>query len=181
MKRVLLAVLLLSCLAVAQEKTYSVPESQLTEEQKSKFTKPNALTVQNVHDWAGLGKEIGEAVNGSLSAVTTQANNFAQTPVGKLTAAVVIFKVIGDPAIHIAVGMVEAIVLLPLWIWSYRRFLPRKVLVSEKRNDAGKIIERNYDLKLLLKSEAEVQGFIVGHYFMLIALAVVILTTIFSY
>ena len=31
------------------------------------------------HKWAGIGDEIGKAVNSSLSAVTTQANNFGQT------------------------------------------------------------------------------------------------------
>jgi uncharacterized membrane protein len=96
-----------------------VPKSILTPEQLDEATKGDLKT--NVHEWAGLGKEVGEAVNQSLSAITEQANTFAKTGVGKLTVILVVWKVIGDQAVHVLFGLVELLVFLPLWIWSYRR------------------------------------------------------------
>ncbi len=173
-RRFTVAVLLLSSLALAQEKMYQVPESQLTEQQKAKF---QGASPKDVRDWVGLGKEIGMAVNESLSAITVQSNNFAQTPVGKLTVAVVIFKVIGDPAIHLLVGTVEALVLIPLWIWSYRKFLPRRVVKSQEYGENGKKKLVVYE-DLEIKDDEEWRG---GHWAALFLLAIIILSTIFSY
>lgn len=103
----------------AQEKTYSVPESQLTQDQLKKLKGTDIK--ENVHAWAGVGKEVGEAVNNSLQAITTQTNNFAQSGVGRVTIALVVWKVLGDQLIHILGGLIELIVFLPLWVWSYRR------------------------------------------------------------
>src|ERR1700683_3390454 len=116
MKQVLFAVLILfSAAAFAQEEMVSVPRSQLTEQQKAN------LGTDKARSWVGMGKEIGEAVNSSMSAITTQSNNFAQTPVGKLTVFIVIWKVVGDQAVHIGGGIIELLVFTPLWVWSYRR------------------------------------------------------------
>lgn len=134
MKIMFFATLLLSCMAVAQqqEKVVSVPESKLTEQQKAEFMK--AATIQEqAKGWAGIGDEIGHAVNNSMAAITTQSNNFAQTPVGKLTVLIVIWKVVGDQAVHVAGGIVEIIFFVPLWIWSFRKTgIVRRALVSSE-------------------------------------------------
>src|SRR6266576_3674649 len=122
MRTLCLAVaLLLAISAFAQDKDekVTVPKSMLTREQLSALNQKNLR--ENVSGWAGIGKEVGEAVNSSLQAITTQSNNFAQTSVGKLTVLLVIWKVIGDEFLHIAVGLLELVILLPIWIWSYRR------------------------------------------------------------
>jgi hypothetical protein len=120
MKTLIATILLLSApLCFAQQKTYSVPEDQLTQEQKERFAGKN--TPEEVHKWAGVGKEVGEAVNSSLQAITTQTDNFAKTGVGKVTIALVVWKVMGDQAVHLIGGFFEALVFIPLWIWSYRK------------------------------------------------------------
>lgn len=171
----LMIVMLLAMGCYAQEKMYQVPESQLTEQQKAKF---QGTSPKDVRDWVGLGKEIGTAVDSSLTAVTTQANNFAQTPVGKLTVAVVIFKVIGDTAVHLLVGAVEAIVLLPLWVWSYRRFLP-KPTIKETFNEAGKRVTRTKSPPDRTTSDQD--EWLISHWVGLVGIAIVVLATVFSY
>lgn len=103
----------------AQEKTYSVPESQLTQDQLKKLK--DVDIPGNVHAWAGVGKEVGEAVNNSLQAITVQTNNFAQTGVGKVTIALVVWKVLGDQLVHMLGGLIELVIFIPIWLWSYRR------------------------------------------------------------
>ena len=171
----LLVIMLLTIGAVAQEKTYQVPESQLTEQQKAKL---EGATPKNVSEWVGLGKEVGTAVDASLGAISNRTNEFAQTPVGKLTVAVVIFKVIGDTAVHLLAGAAEVVILLPLWVWSYRRFLP-KPTIKETFSESGKrltITKTPPD-----RTTSDQDNWLTAHYFFLALLAIVILTTIFSY
>lgn len=178
MKKLLIIILLACGTLAAQEKTYQIPESQLTEQQRQKFG-GTSNTVQDVHAWVGVGKEIGTAVNDSLAAITTQSNNFAQTPVGKLTVAVVIFKVLGDTAIHIVAGFAIFICMMPLWIWSYRRFLPKRVVKSEVVAP-DKTLTRTFET-LNAMDDDEANGWRIGHWGALLALGVVILFTVFSY
>lgn len=79
MKLPALLLAFLFCLpAFAQdENKVLVPKSMLTEKQLAEAEKGDLKT--NVHEWAGLGREVGEAVNSSLSAITEQANAFAKT------------------------------------------------------------------------------------------------------
>jgi hypothetical protein len=101
------------------EEKVTIPKSILTKEQLSELNQKSLRA--HVSGWAGVGKEIGEAVNSSLQAITTQSNNFAQTSVGKLTVLLVIWKVIGDQFLHIVIGLLELAIFLPIWIWSYQR------------------------------------------------------------
>lgn len=123
--------------ALAQEEMVSIPKSKLTEQQK------NEMRVGNAQSWVGMGKEIGDAVNSSLQAITTQSNNFAQTPVGKLTVCLVIWKVVGDQAVHILGGVVILVLCVPIWLWSYRRMCMTRRVKTGK--DTWEVIE--YSLK----------------------------------
>jgi hypothetical protein len=115
-KKLLLVFILLTGLGMSQdEEMVSIPKSKLTDQQKAE------LKIESTQSWVGMGKEIGEAVNSSMAAITAQSNNFAQTPVGKLTVFIVIWKVVGDQVIHVAGGLIEVLVFVPIWIWSYRR------------------------------------------------------------
>lgn len=81
----------------------SIPDSLLTPEQRA-FVKAEELkttmstTQQATSSWIGVGKEIGEAVNGSMSAITENTNKFANTPVGKYTMFIVAFYVFKSSA-----------------------------------------------------------------------------------
>lgn len=165
-----------------KEKTYQIPESQLTEEQKAKLHTPTSTST--VRDWVGLGKEIGQAVDSSLSAISNQANEFAKTPVGKMTVFVVIFKVIGDTAVHIAGGIFEIIIFMPLWVWSYRRFLPKKILSKENLDaTTGKVISREYVVLGYQggKVEENIDNWRMAHWVVLAALGIIVLATVFTY
>lgn len=176
----LLAIFCFAYIAKADEPkeemvTITVPKSSLTPQQQE------VTKQQEVKGWVGIGKEIGDAVNSSLSAVTTQSNNFAHTPVGILTAAVVIWKLLGGDLVHIFGGILFALTITPLWIWSYRRMcLPRRVLTKETINpDKTKI--REWDIVNGNISNGDLEGWIAGHWGGACLIVIITLVTIFSY
>jgi hypothetical protein len=132
MKRtILVIILILSMFAVVfsqqQEKTYSVPESQLTAEQKAK------IQISQVSGYAGLGKEIGDAIGGGLHSLNTEVNSFSESPAGKFTMFIIAYKVIGNDFVQFLIG-------IPLWligsmVWAilfYRNVTIRKVVTKKE-------------------------------------------------
>lgn len=166
-----LAMAMLACTisAQVQEKTYSIPESMLTQDQKAKLT--NRDVPRDVHEWVGIGKEVGEAVNTSLNAITDNANKFAQTGVGRLTVLLVIWKVVGDEIVHLTAGVLELLIFLPLWIWSYRRTcISRRVKIAK---DQWQVIEYKVGSGDFTPR--------IMHTLAIFALVFVFLATVFSY
>lgn len=109
------------------EEKVTIPKSMLTTDQRAQLAK------EGIHDWVGLGKEIGVAVDSSLHAISSQSNDFAKTPVGKLTVVLVVWKIVGDQLVHIVFGLLELLIFMPLWIWSYRRTcITRAVKLPDK-------------------------------------------------
>jgi hypothetical protein len=147
----------------------TVPKSMLTQDQLAELRRKNI--GDNVVGWAGVGKEIGEAVNSSLQAVTVQSNNFAQTSVGKLTVVLVIWKVIGSEFVHIVTGLLELLIFIPLWIWSYRRTcITRAIKMPDKTVKIFEYSKQGYECTPRM-----------AHMFLMMGIVVVFLFTTFAY
>lgn len=143
-----LLVVIFASISYAQDanETVTIPKSELTEKQRSDLSdKELQDKVSQYGKWVGIGHEVGIAVNDGLTAVTTQANNFSQTPVGKWTIFVIIFKVVGEKAIQYMVGISMLLFGLPIWIWSYRKYLPRKYLTKRTFGEDEKKLTEEYD------------------------------------
>jgi hypothetical protein len=181
MKKLIVLILMLSLAGFAQqqEETVTIKKSELTAEQRAKVEADNLRTKANQYgEWVGIGKEIGVAVNDGLTAVTAQANNFAQTPVGKVTVAVIVFKVIGKQLIGLIVAFTMTIIFIPLWVWSYKRYMPgRKYLKKEIVGPDNKVIERQYGVTELCYDTSD---WLIGHWVIFGAFVVVNLFVIFA-
>lgn len=125
--RLLIAFIMILCLPavlVAQrpDSMVVVPSSMLTDAQVANLElQTTQAKVAQYGEWVGLGAEIGEAVNGSLAAVTEQTANFARTEVGKITMAVVVWKVIGNDILGIIFTFFLWLTILPIWVWSFKK------------------------------------------------------------
>lgn len=122
----------------------SVPRSALTPQQMA------AVEAKSIKDkaeaygaWVGVGKEVGEAVNSSLSAISDNAAKFADTKVGKFAMFVVAWKVLGSDILGVFYALIIVFVGLPVLIWSYRKHLNITVLENETVED-GKVKNRTY-------------------------------------
>lgn len=79
-------------LGISNSFAVEIPDSLLTPEQKAVISAKT--TRQVTSEWVGIGKEVGEAVNSSMSAITQQTNNFANTPVGHYVLWIVAYVVL---------------------------------------------------------------------------------------
>lgn len=145
------AVLLASAFALAQqqEETIVVKKSDLTKDQLAQVEARNMQQkVESYGKWVGIGHEVGTAVNESLVAITSNAQSFSQTAPGRVAMFLVIYKVIGHDILGVLVAAVLLVIGLPVWIWSYKRYIPHKFLVSieEKEDEKGKKVKvSHYD------------------------------------
>ncbi len=184
MKRVVAILILVAAFASgvqaqqANDETVAIPKSQLTADQLANIQQQQLdQKIATYGKWVGIGKEVGVAVNSSLESITNQADHFAHTGVGKFTMVLVAWKVIGDQAIHLIVGLLEALVMLPLWIWSYRRFcIPRSLVIKKGPGFWG---EKEYEI--VNRFDPDSAAICIGHWVALGVIGVVMLFTIFSY
>lgn len=123
--------------------------AKLSPEAKSQITaiqveKEITGKIETTGKWVGLGKEIGTAMNESLTAITTTASNFAETKLGKFTMFIVAWKVIGTDVLQLLIGIVWIILILCISLYIYRNNTERTVLISKKWNSEGKGFEKEY-------------------------------------
>lgn len=148
--RIVLVLGLLSAFALAQDqpkKMVSIPEDQLTEQQKATLKIEQADSViDKAHGWVGIGKELGQAFDGALGSLTTRSNEFANTPVGRFAMIIVAWKVMGQQAgellnaiVHVTCGLVEMVLFVPIFLWSYKHTcLEHSVLATKEDGFWGK-------------------------------------------
>jgi hypothetical protein len=124
------------------EETIMVRKSDLPPQVLKDLEERQALAtlserIQTYGKWVGIGKEVGAAVNDSLSAVTAQADNFSKTGVGKFTMFLVAYKVLGRELIGVVVGIPLEIIWIFLLIYSWRRLF-KTTSVLERVEDKKK-------------------------------------------
>ena len=82
---------------------------------------PDAPTVKKVAEWATLGQQFGAGLAQTAKELGIAANDFVNTPVGKLVAAIIVWKLVGGAAVHIIAGVAFFIVATPIWMYNWRR------------------------------------------------------------
>lgn len=88
--------------------------------------------VERVGQWAELGANLGKALAGTARELGVVANEFVKSPVGQITAAIIIYKFIGKDILHIGIGGIFLIVAGSFWIYTFRRVcLIDRVVVDE--------------------------------------------------
>lgn len=151
---VLIVSVFISVVAIAQStqtqeqvELVSIPKSMLTKEQVAQIEMMSfEKKVQLYGKWVGLGKEVGQAVDGALSALTDQTAKFSQTRVGVFTMFLVAWKVVGREFLHFLVGGIFLFIGVPIWIWSYRKScVPRRYLSEETKDGIKKYEMRDID------------------------------------
>lgn len=129
-------ILLLTMILFGFANAATIPDSLLTPEQnayvKAEEMKATMTTTQQVtSSWVGVGKEIGEAVNGSMSAITENTNKFANTPVGKYTIFIVSFYVFKN----LFASIILSVAITILWFIINVGFLIVKKSIKDYDND----------------------------------------------
>jgi hypothetical protein len=134
------------------EETVTVKKSQLTQEQLSNIElQATKDKVEQYGKWVGIGHELGTAVNESLSAVTANANNFAQTGVGKWTIFLVVWKVAGHDLLGFVIGFGTLVVGFIVWCYVfYKNCIPHRILIENSKTTGKKweLVNQNSDREI---------------------------------
>ena len=107
----------------------------------------NMSSAEQVDQWVNVGERIGKMMGGAAKEVGIAVNEFVKTPVGKMTAAVIVWNYMGSMIVHVVSGLFVLICSWGLLTWYGRRatsmvveyhpternWLGQAVLVSKKR------------------------------------------------
>jgi hypothetical protein len=132
MKYVLCLILLCCGVYGQQVDITKLPEAERAAiQQKIQQTQQiqSEITPQKISEWAEVGKAVGVAIGATAKELNLEVNNFAQTPVGRLTMALVIWKVLGGTIL----GMILGLLLLSIGIyWVSKLYDERFLYVYEQ-------------------------------------------------
>lgn len=103
-------------LSEAQIKQLSDSAAQLKQENGN----PSAVIRREAEAWGELGGNMGKAIVAAAKEIGVEANNFSQTPLGKIVTFVVLYKIVGAKIIAALAGIVIGIAGWILGIWFIR-------------------------------------------------------------
>ena len=120
-----LSILLCSMLTInvlAQEfDTSGLTKEQVAKLQLNAEQMKSSKSVDMAKEYVELGEMIGKALGSTAREMNVAVNDFAQTPVGKLSMVLIIWKVIGREGLHYLVGSLIMIIGLWMWVYYFRR------------------------------------------------------------
>jgi hypothetical protein len=115
-------------------------------------SEPEKSTAQGVKEWVDVGTAIGSGLASSAKELGVAANDFANTSVGKMTTLLIIWHFVGKSALHLLFAIIWSIVLIPSWVYMYRRQFFRTKTVhypkGQREDGATKLVETDSTLHL---------------------------------
>lgn len=102
--------------------------NQRAQSLKKEPTNVSATVRKEAEEWGNLGANMGKAMIGAAREIGVAANDFVSTPLGKVTAALVVYKLIGRDIIDIVTGLITLITgtVLSVWLAMSQAFYTRK-------------------------------------------------------
>lgn len=151
MKRLILgliALLVLPTMALAQTvdttglTPQQVAEIQAQIEAKRTETPEGQVraSLARANEWVDIGEGIGAGVAAAARETGQVVNEFSQTPVGKLTTFVILYKVVGKDILGVVVGSILVIAFNTIWlVYTNRLFSKQKTVTINA--DKSKVIK----------------------------------------
>jgi hypothetical protein len=90
------------------------------------------ITVNDVEKYASIGQGVARALGAACRELGVEVNEFAKTPVGKLTTVLIVYKIIG---VRPVVATIAWLVVMIMSIWIFKKFLG-----SERIETDGKVM-----------------------------------------
>lgn len=96
--------------------------------------------AQQVNEWVQIGQGVGSGLASAAKELGMVANDFAKTPVGQLTVAVIVWKVIGQDMKSLFLGLLWFLTMVPLWAFYYGKFWKTGTTVEYHENGKRKLV-----------------------------------------
>lgn len=102
---------------------------------KNMFGQSAEPADEKVERWVKIGSNIGQGLAGAAKEVGVAVNDFSKTPVGQLTAALIVWHMIGAQLVHVFGGIMIWIVGFWMIHYIFQRSYPAKVTYSTERKN----------------------------------------------
>lgn len=91
-----------------------------------------ATNPEKVNAWIDVGKNLGIALTTAAKELGATTDKFLESNTGKMTAIVILWKMVGKDILHIVFGFVLLVVVGIIWVYMFRRmYLIRSTSTSE--------------------------------------------------
>ena len=128
--------------ALTTDSVASAGFSKLTEAQKAEVIKQIAdassknkeVTVpseEKVEKWVKIGSQVGQGLAGAAKELGVAVNDFAKTPVGQLTMALIVWHMMGGVIVHVFGGLLIMFIGLACIKFMFNRAYPKKITYSK--------------------------------------------------
>lgn len=179
MKKYLIALALMFSVNAASA-AVEINTSGLTESQKAQLVqqaeqmkKATPLeTFEKVDKWVDTGERIGKMMGGAAKEVGIAVNDFVKTPVGQMTAFLIIWNYMGSMLVHVVGGFTILFITFGLLTWYSGRL--REVKITYDR-EAGKNWLGRYPIlkREVTAMESDSWGFLLFGYAVALAVSLV--------
>lgn len=105
-------------------------ELQAQAESMRSINSGNSPAAKEAREWIDIGTAVGKALGSSARELNIAVNEFAETPVGMLTAVLIVWKVVGSEIIHYIFGVGFMLLAIPTWWWMWSRVYRIKKIVK---------------------------------------------------
>jgi hypothetical protein len=116
----------------AQKATLVQQAEQMKNDTKAVVSDPGKV-AEVAEKWANIGERFGKMLGSAAKELGIAANDFLKTPVGMMTATVIVFHYMGGPIIHLSVGLLLMIVGLSLMTWIARSSVTTTIVYDETK------------------------------------------------
>lgn len=115
--------------ALSEEQQLALRQKMVELKKEVKAETADVSTAKKLSEWATLGQQFGSGLAQTAKELGIAANEFVDTPVGKLVAAIILWKLAGSAIVHIGFGLLFFAVAFSIWFYNWRRMC---IVKSEK-------------------------------------------------
>lgn len=132
--------------SIALGQVNSVDLTDLTQEQRALLvieaekmrSKSSEDISANLSEYAEIGQKYGIALVATAKELGVAADELLDTTVGKVGLVLIIWKVAGESLLGLAFGLLWLTTMLPLWIYYFRRQVPKYARIHYTYYENGK-------------------------------------------
>lgn len=127
-------------------------KAQLVQQAEQMKTATPGTVADSVDQWVNIGEKMGKMLGGAAKEVGIAVNEFVQTPVGKMTAVLIVWNYMGSMIVHVVSGWALLIITFSIMFWYSRRVQKYVVEYDESkgRNWLGR-----YPVKSIKRDEMD--------------------------
>lgn len=124
-----------------QEAQIQLKIEQIKKEGQSK----SEATVETANEWVDFGKNVALAFTTVAKDLGVAADSFLQSTTGKVTLALIVWKVAGKDIIGVIIGVIMMIAFTTMWVYFFRRLcIVKSVVIKTPETGFKKVKEERY-------------------------------------